>query len=495
MNIIKRLILLTILLSWPLGCAGPGPRMLPPAGQSLEPAGDGRFHRWYDTDDDQRPDYCECLSAEGRLESLGYDRDQDGQVDEWVTLSEVPADEIRDLVLILDSIPYGMVAEQQLAGRFSFIPPASRIVAPFPVMTDVSLCEFWGLSPVPGIESAYYDGEKLTDALDVYLGAENTPWHGCVDYALRHDAHAFAYLWPKGWLGHELKRIQDLFMESNESTVGYVVSTSGLGAVYGRTGHQIGLVRLDRFCQSLLKETRGRVRITLMSDHGHYMGGPSRRVRLAKTLEYLGYHVGKYLHNNNDVVVPEFGMVTCAAIYTRQPEQVASDVVGIEGIDLAAYLNKEDHVVVMSQAGLAEIVRKKNRYRYIPIYGDVLEMKPTLEQLARAGQVDADGYIDDRVLLKATLSHDRPDAMHRLWRAFHGLIEHPPQVMVTVKDGWFCGSGAMEEFIELIGAHGNLRQDSTYGFMASMAGPLPPAMRMEDARSELAEIGVTFPCP
>jgi len=473
------------------GCAGPPPRLFPVAPVQVAARADGGWDRWYDTDGDGRADYCEQLSADGLITTLGYDTTGDGRLDEQVELAAVPADQCRHLILLLDSVPFGMVQDLRAQGRFRFFPPPSQVISPFPVMTDPSFAELFGTTPTPGVESEHFDGRRLTNGYIVYANKGNVPWQAHVDYYLAPALHACAYLWPRAWYDHELRRVEETFEGSTgKKLTAYLVGTSAVGARIGRNGHQAGLIKLDRLCQALMYKAHGRLRITMLSDHGHNLVS-SRRVPLSDLLREFGYRVHDTLEKPDDVVVPEFGMVTCAAIHTRIPAAAAADAVGIEGIELAAYRDPGgDDVVVLSRSGRARIAHSPAGLRYRAEQGDPLAMLAVLEQLAQQGKVDADGFVDDRVLFEATAAHEYPDAVYRLWRAFHGLIQHTPDVLLSVQDGWHCGSPTQSRLVQLMAAHGNLRPLGSLGFAMSMAGPLPPLMRMAELGRVLEQKGV-----
>jgi hypothetical protein len=478
------------------GCAGAWPTLSPAAAvRSAERSGGG-LEKWYDMDRDGRADYREVVSPAGRVDRIGYDRDQDGTVDEEIELAAVPPDQVHHLLIILDSVPVGLVREFQEQGRLLYFPRPTRVVSPFPVMTDPALVEFFGMAPAPSVEAEYYDGQRLRDGYEVYAAGDNTPWHSRTDYYLEPVAHAVAYLSQPQWFGHELRRVREIFFERDKSrrrlTVTYVVSTSALGSRQGRGGHELALDRLDRFCQQMVHDTRGRVRISLISDHGHALV-PSDRIPLADELVRRGYRVGSRLERPGDVVVPQFGVVTCAALYTHEPACVAGDVVGIPGVDLAAWAEppeKPDSVMVIDRFGRARITCSNGRFKYAVEKGDPLQLAGLLDELSKQGKLDADGFVADDVLFQATIGHTYPDAVARLWRAFHGLFVHVPDVLVSVQDGFVVGSKLMTTLVHMQGTHGNLRPASTFGFAASMAGELPPVLRMADLRAALQQAGV-----
>lgn len=487
------------------GCVGPRPTMFPPAPQHVEKEA-GREGRYYDVNLDGTIDYCEQLSAEGRIDELRYDEDQDGTFETIVRPDAIDASEKRDLVLLLDSVPFQMVDDTWLSGRLRHFPRPSRVIAPFPVMTDLSFSEFFGVAPCVGVESEYFDGTRLTDGYGTYISGGNTHWQRHVDYRLTPSAHALAYFNSIEWYAHELGRIERLFHERGSGPfVGYLVGTSALGAQHGRNGHAYGLVELDRFCQAMMWRTRGRVRITMLSDHGHNLL-PSNRVPLPEMLEQFGYRVRDRLEDACDVVVPQFGVVTYASIHTRSPAAVAGDVISIDGIEFAIYRDVDDSVVVLSRGGKARIERRSSwrgdgpageemergegRFRYDAIEGDPLLIKPLIERIRDRRGVDSEGFVGDEDLFHETALHVYPDVVHRLWRAFHGLTTHTPDVMVSVRDGWHCGSRFMTKVRPMSAAHGNLGMASSAAFAVSMGGALPAVIRMDRLREELTSRGV-----
>jgi hypothetical protein len=470
------------------GCAGPGPKMMPAAPAEIRQIEAG-VERVYDANCDGMPDYVERSPDAGPINVLRFDIDGDGQFELAVSRETAVAGD-RHLIILLDSIPFDIVYDVWTAGRLRLFHAPSRTISPFPVMTDLSFSEFFGVSPSPAVESEYFDGKALCGGFSAYASESNAAtWLRHTDYHLRMLAHGVAYLKPDRWYMHELGSIQRLFYRNRKSPViGYVVGTSALGARQGRNGHVSALTRLDRMCQQIMFQTRGRVQITLLSDHGHHLM-TSRRVPLRESLERMGYHATTHLRSGQDIVVPEFGVVTCAAIHTRQPAQVARDAVNIEGIDFAAYQDGED-VVVVSRRGNAQITAANGRVRYLVQTGDPLGLSPIIDDLTTKAAIDSDGFVDDRVLFSATMSHLYPDGVHRLWRAFHGLIEHTPDVLVSLEDGWHCGSKFMSDLVEIRGAHGSLRYTSSCGFAMTTLGPLPAVMRMDDLSAELAKMGV-----
>lgn len=460
------------------GCAGPGPSYFPVAPIESHVTQEGLTERLYDTDRDGIADVGELFDAGGRVARLSYDRDANGRRGSeinWPPDADAPG--VRHLLIIVDSVPYAMVKQLFDQGRFRLFHPPGRTVSPFPVMTDPALADYFGDLPLPGVEAQYYDGTRLQSGLDNYVTAKNMKWLRHVDYALAGPFHGPAYLWPGIWFDDELRHIQDGFLKSEKREyVGYVVGGSAMGSKLGRDGHQTLLIRLDRYCQSLIHRHRGKLNITLMSDHGHYLG-PETRVPLAWHLKRVGYNVGDRIEYATDIVVPEWGAVSCAVVHTHVPERVARDAVGFEGVELAAYRDQSGAVVVVGREGDGRIEHKDGKFRYSSRRGDPLNLLPILDRL-RQGPTD-DGFIEDAVLLRATADHEFPDVIRRLWRAFDGLFENTPQVFLSLADGYYSGSAQIDEYLTMRGVHGNLRSAGSCGFV----------MHTDRAAAGLARIG------
>lgn len=443
----------------------------------------------YDTDGDAQGDYAEQIGPDGRVAVLHFDTDRDGELDLQVALDRIDNSQCRELLIILDSVPYGLVRKIRDAGRFRLFHPPSAIVSPFPVMTDLCLAEFFGVSPCQGIESRYYDGRRLSNGYLTYFVEGNAPWLKMIDAYIWPINHSYIYLAPEPGFLHELHAIERTFFRNDKDTVcGYSVGASALGSRLGEAGHQQLLEYVDRFCQSVMQRTRGRLRITLMSDHGHNLI-ESTPISVHKELAALGYRNSGTLRRPADIVVPRFGPVTCAGIYTNQPQNVAADLVKIDGVDLAIYRDG-DEIVVYSLDGRARIARSGQRFRYAAEQGDPLRLRMIVERLGEQGKNDADGFVDDADWFKATADHVYPDPLHRLWRAFDGLLTHTPDVMVSLQDGHCYGTSFFNWFVQLKSAHGSLLRSSTHGFVMSTAGRLPEFIRMEDLAHELENLGL-----
>lgn len=479
------------------GCAEPGPRLLDtPRSTATDTATiQPESIRAVDSNKDGREDYWQRFDADGRIGSLAFDTNGDGSPDESVDRTAPQAGD-RHLIILLDSIPFDLVEQAWRAGRFRLFHPPGKVISPFPVMTDLSFSELFGVSPSPGVEASHYDGRRLRDGYDVYAHGGNAGWNARVDYALLPIVHAVAYLDPRKWYDHELGKIQRMFLGGRGDFRGYVVTTSGLGAWYGHEGHAPALEKLDAACEYIMHACRGRVQITLLSDHGHVLK-KSRRIPLSDLLAAKGWRVGSRLSGERDVIVPEFGVVSCAAIHTRRPVEVARDCIAIEGVELALYREPGHGEITVLGRDSETVLRMDSRGRFTVelVRGDPLHLAGVIESLRASGKLGADGYATDEDWTQATRGGAYPDPLYRIWRAFNGLVENVPDVYLSLADGYHCGSELMTRLVDISATHGALNVVSSTGFVMSTIGPLPPSTRMRDLAGVLESLGVPIRRP
>jgi hypothetical protein len=198
-----------------------------------------------------------------------------------------------------------------------------------------------------------------------------------------------------------------------------------------------------------------------------------------------GYRVSTRLASPRDVIVPEWGLVSYIGLYTQAPARLSADLAEIAGVDFCTFLDRQhDEVRVVSRRGAATIRRKGDQYEYAAAGGDPLRLQPVLQKLG--------GTPDDRALFLATVEHDYPDALHRLWRAFHGLFTNTPDVLVSLEDGWYAGSRDIDRWIRMQAVHGNLLRRGSTAFVMTTLAPLPAPVRMEDLADELRSRGAAL---
>ena len=81
----------------------------------------GNHTAFYDTNHDGRRDYAEQWNADGRVAVLRFDSNRDGELDLEVALDQLDSSQSRELLIILDSVPYQLVRTLRDAGRFRLL--------------------------------------------------------------------------------------------------------------------------------------------------------------------------------------------------------------------------------------------------------------------------------------------------------------------------------------------------------------------------------------
>src|SRR6188474_1245880 len=78
----------------------------------------------------------------------------------------------RRLLLCLDGVPHKLIEQQKSRGLFDSFGPPTRLLSPFPTMTNVALSAMLGASPPAGYESLYFDrkAKELRGGIGKYIG-------------------------------------------------------------------------------------------------------------------------------------------------------------------------------------------------------------------------------------------------------------------------------------------------------------------------------------
>jgi hypothetical protein len=440
----------------------------------------------YDRDGDGETDYQQVLNRRGRKVELRFaSKNEDRQ--EIVRIDQLLPNEVPHFIIALDGVPYELVEQSYQEGFFRLFYPPSRMISTFPSMTDLAFWKIFGGEQPVAYQAKHFDPDKnrVISGDDLYLSGKMADWAKKLDYRCSFRMDAFAYVMPQQIFEHELRGIRETFSKTTkDQVIVYSVATAGLGTQGGREAILRYLRQIDRFCEEIVYERRGRVKITLLADHGHNMSGRGR-LSFTKRLEQAGFRVRDSIEEFRDVVAIKYGLVTYASFYTHQPAAVAHVLMQDPATTIACY-PQQDAVIVQTIDGRAKVFHKNGRYRYRSEIGDPLLLLPILTKFQSQGMIDEDGYIEDRALFDATVTHEYPDSLHRIWQAFHGLVKKPADLIVCLRDGWVHGS---RFFYTMIGGatstHGSLNQLNSTTFVITMLGDLPPALRPEEVMPAL----------
>jgi hypothetical protein len=451
------------------GCSCP--LRFPAAAIETRDTPDGRVAA-YDTNGDKKPDYFTTQDKDGRIVRIAYDQSmRRGEPDSFVNLDEVPASLCRHVVLILDGIGYDTIEEFRKSGRLRLFHPPGRVISTFPAMTDIALADAFRSVPCVGLEAVHFDHQanRLVGCDADYLSLKNEAWARHVDYRAGTLLDPFAYLYPNPVFNRELADFVGLFDRRDRPViVAYLVSTAGLGTREGKAGQLKALDRIDRLCEELVWRTRGLVKFTMLSDHGHTLVRGDR-VDFRRFLAGKGWRVSDRLEKPRDVVPVEYGIITYASFATLDRAALAADLLTHPGVDLVTYCGSEA-VIVEKPDGKAYIERRgaadNPQYRYRAEKGDPLELLPVIAGRPDLKGEGADGFADDKAWLAATATHRYPDALDRVWRAHHNQTEHVPDVIASLKDGYTAGSSSRACFLPFVAStHGDLERRSSTAFI------------------------------
>src|SRR5215813_3631032 len=78
----------------------------------------------------------------------------------------------RRLLLCLDGVPHALILAAKDRGLFDTFHSPSRLLSPFPTMTNVALSAMFSASPPAGYESLYFDADenRFHGGIGKYIG-------------------------------------------------------------------------------------------------------------------------------------------------------------------------------------------------------------------------------------------------------------------------------------------------------------------------------------
>jgi hypothetical protein len=421
-------------------------------------------------------------------------------------------------VVCLDGVPYSLLRGLWDQGHFrEFFPPA-QLISTFPSETEVALTSALHAPPAPGYENRHFDWKQQRVAGGIALTlAQSAPYLQKLDYDEPGIFKGLQYVLPTKSYRADLGRLRKRFLASRAPLfIAHISSTDGLCHIYRPEQLRPLLLEFADLLRDLYLAEGGRLRMLVFSDHGNNLT-PSRPVSFAGPLKRAGFRLSDALEQPRDLVLPQFGLVSFAAVYCR-PEivgELAGVLAGVQGVELVAYRQApvrspksevqspptqpahlglgtwdfgpvSSGVRVLSSGGEAVVEASVDgrSFRYRPLRGDPLAMLAVWEQLKRAGKLDAAGFAPESELFAATLGSRYPDALLRLaeW-AGNIYVENPASVMISLADGYYSGSGVFQRIVDLQSTHGALSRGSTLGFAMSTDGPFPHALRLGEVLS------------
>lgn len=436
----------------------------PDAPARVERSADGET-RCYAVGRKGKIDYRQHL-VDGRVTRLEFGDSTSGAPEDTVDYT-ARHDDWPHFLIILDGVPFDTAERLYADGHFRLFEPPRRVVSVYPAMTDLALSKLFGTPPCVAYESRFFDRKRNTMAggNTDYLEGKNAPWIADVDYAAPQNVAVGTYLNPRPVFDRELREMYRLFRTHNGPFASaYSVGSAGLGTRGGEAAIREYLIQIDRLCERITYERRGKVRFSVTADHGHGLQR-CRRVSLKDPLRRAGFNPSDTIKGPKDVVQPEYGLVTFAQFFTESPMEVAAVLDSQSAVDVVSFV-VNDGVVVLKKGQRAEIRRGEHGFIYRPVSGDPLGIVPLIETMREAGLVTDNGEINDGQFLRLSADMTYPDALRRLWDCHHQLVQQPADVVVSLKPGFCVGSKFFEFFVGPVAStHGALDKLSSVTFL------------------------------
>ena len=381
----------------------------------------------------------------------------------------------RRLLLGLDGVPHKLMEAAKTRGLFDGFEPPTRLLSPFPTMTNVALSAMLGGSSPAGYESLYFDrtAGELRGGIRKYIG-RRTPdkipasYMDDLDYQEPLPFEFLIYVAPEKVWRADMQRFRERFRAAPQTRdyFAFLKATDGLLHAQGPDRLAVALESLDKILREIQSYCGRETEILMFSDHGMNLE-ENRRVDLKSTLARRGF----------EVVIPAFGLCSYAAVYCRDDQRIpetARAIAEVTGIDFAVYKDG-DEVVVESDRGQARIQSQSESYRYVNVSGDPLDL----------GHFPS-GFATDAEWFEKTAGHHYPDAVANVYKSlFTPRVKHTADILISLKDGFYYGWSPFGRFVRLAATHGNALESSSNAFMMSTHRQFPTFVRADDAKTLL----------
>ena len=380
----------------------------------------------------------------------------------------------RRLLLCLDGVPHALIEAARHRGLFDCFKRPSRLLSPFPTMTNVALSAMFGATPPPGYESLYFDrnARELRGGIRKYLG-RRTPdkipssYMDDLDYQEPLPFEFLIYVAPERVWRADMQRFRERFRNAPQTRdyFAFLKATDGLLHSQGPERLAIALESLDQILKEIRSYCGDETEIVMFSDHGMNLE-ENQRVPLASTLRDRGFKV----------VIPAFGLCSYVAMYCDEDviPEVARASVEVNGVDFVVYRDGVE-VVIESERGRARVQREGETYQYLLNTGDPLEL----------GSFEH-GFKTDKEWFEKTAGHKYPDAVVNIYKSiFTERVKHTADVLISLKDGYYFGWSPFGRFVRLAATHGNALQASSNAFLMSTHREFPEFVRADAAKALL----------
>ncbi len=254
----------------------------------------------------------------------------------------------RRLLLCLDGVPFDVMRAAQGRGLFESFNEPSRLLSPFPTMTNIALSAMLKASAPLGYESLYFDRKlrEMRGGVGKYIG-RRTPdkvpstYMDELDYQEPLPFEYLVYVAPERVWRADMRRFHERFRAAPQQRdyFAFLKGTDGLLHIRGRGPLEVALGSLDKILRDIQSSCGRETEIVLFSDHGMNLQ-ENRRVHLQTHLRRNGYEIATTFNGRarKRVALPAFGLIGFSAIYCADEEaasNLADSLAELEGIDFA----------------------------------------------------------------------------------------------------------------------------------------------------------------
>src|SRR6266850_3900233 len=217
----------------------------------------------------------------------------------------------RRLLLCLDGVPHELIEVARNRGLFETFGAPTRLLSPFPTMTNVALSAMFRATPPAGYESLYFDrnARELRGGIKKYIG-RRTPdkipssYMDELDYQEPLAFEFLVYVAPEKVWRADMQRFRERFLAAPQTRdyFAFLKGTDGLLHSRGPARLSIALESLDRILREIQEACGDETEIVLFSDHGMNLQ-ENHRADVATHLRRQGFKLQSQLTliNNHSI--------------------------------------------------------------------------------------------------------------------------------------------------------------------------------------------------
>ena len=393
----------------------------------------------------------------------------------------------RHVIICVDGVGFSTISKMRAKGQFKQFPTPSRMISTFPSLTNTAMSEILepaGATMTGGYEDNFFDtktNRMRGGILDRFRSDRfvRGTFRELFDYHPSAIKSGLGYAAPP--FSTYLESLSDLIRLRQKARnsrqpvfFAYTGATDSLAHLGGETLLRSFLEELDDTVEEIIRDSKTPVVVTIFSDHGNDFR-QYRRVALKEPLRQAGFKLGNNIKDDQSVVLPQFGLVGSAVLFTREKneDRLAEVLATLVGVDFVTY-EQNGIVNVVNYRGHATIEKRGDEYRYSALKGDPLDL------LSITQGNGASGFIRDEEWFALTRAGARPDVVRRIFEGASQGVLNRANVIVNLEDGFYTGSFLLDTLTFLQATHGNIGQEQSYGFVMSTTSELPPYIRAAD---------------